>query len=134
MYSTYYVGIFSMLPVIILSLIVQYVMQATYKKYSGISNSGNLTGAEMAETILRRAGIHDVHVECGNGHLSDHYNPSSKVVRLSPDVFNGISISALGVAAHECGHAIQHNVGYFPLKIRNAAVGITNFSSKLLYI
>ncbi len=134
MYSTYYVGIFSMLPVILLSLVVQFLMQSTYKKFSVISNSNRLSGAQMAETILRRAGIYDVTVECGNRYLSDHYNPAKKVVQLSPDVYNGTSISAVGVAAHECGHAIQHSVGYFPLQIRSSVVGITNFSSKILYI
>jgi len=134
MYSEYYVGIFSMLPVILLSLVIQFLMQSTYRKFSGISNSEHLSGAQMAETILHRAGIYDVAIECGNGHLSDHYNPAKKVVRLSPDVYNGTTISAVGVAAHECGHAIQHNAGYFPLKLRNSVVGITNFSSKLLYV
>ncbi len=133
MFQTYYFGIYAMLPVLLLGLIVQARMQSTYSKYAKLSNTRGLTGAQMAETILRGAGIHDVDVVCIKGQLSDHFDPTKKVVRLSEQVYNGTSIASVGVAAHECGHAIQHNVGYFPIRIRSAVVGITNFSSKLLY-
>ena len=133
LFNSYYFGIFTMLPVIILGLIVQAHLKSTYAKYSKISNSRGMTGAQMAEMILRGAGIFDVSVVCINGTLSDHFDPTKKVVRLSSGVYNGTSIASIGVAAHECGHAIQHQVGYFPIRIRSAVVGITNFSSKLLY-
>ncbi len=129
----YYFGIYSMLPVLILGILVQIRLKSTYSKYSGLRNSRGMTGAQMAEMILRNAGIYDVQVTCVSGHLSDHFNPAKKVVALSNEVYNGSSIASIGIAAHECGHAIQHAVGYFPIKIRTAVVGITNFSSKLLY-
>lgn len=133
LFSSYYFGIFAMLPVLLLGVIVQARLKSTYAKYAGINNSRGMTGAQMAEAILHGAGIYDVNVVCINGHLSDHFDPTKKVVRLSGDVYNGTSIAAIGIAAHECGHAIQHNVGYFPIRVRSAVVGITNFSSKLLY-
>lgn len=128
-----YYGIFAMLPLILLGVIVQARMNAAYSKYSKIANNKNMSGAVIAKLILEGAGIYDVEINCVNGRLSDHYDPVRKTVNLSADVFNGTSIASIGVAAHECGHAIQHNVGYFPLKLRSAAVGITNFSSKILY-
>lgn len=133
LFNSYYFGIFAMLPVLLLGVIVQARLKSTYSKYAGIHNSRGMTGAQMAEAILRGAGIYDVSVVCINGHLSDHFDPTKKVVRLSADVYNGTSIASIGIAAHECGHAIQHNVGYFPIRVRSAVVGITNFSSKLLY-
>ncbi len=133
LFQTYYFGIFAMLPVLLLVIIVQIRMQSTYSKYAGLSNGKGMTGAQMAEMILRRAGIHDVQVVCIGGQLSDHFDPTKKVVRLSERVYNGTSIASVGIAAHECGHAIQHSVGYFPIRVRSAVVGITNFSSKLLY-
>ena len=133
LFHSYYFGIFTMLPVLVLSLIVQSRMQSVYSKYSKYANSRGMTGAQMAEVILRGAGIFDVSVTCVGGHLSDHFDPTKKVVRLSEQVYHGTSIASIGIAAHECGHAIQHNVGYFPIRVRSAVVGITNFSSKLLY-
>lgn len=133
LFNSYYFGIFTMLPVILLGLFVQAHLQSTYSKYSKVSNSRNLTGAQMAEFILQSAGIFDVNVVCINGKLSDHFDPTKKVVRLSSEVYNGTSIASIGIAAHECGHAIQHQVGYFPIRVRSTVVGITNFSSKLLY-
>lgn len=122
-----------MLPVLILGVLVQIRLKSTYSKYSGIQNSRGITGAQMAEMILRNAGIYDVQVTCVSGQLSDHFHPIKKIVALSDEVYNGSSIASIGIAAHECGHAIQHSVGYFPIKVRSAVVGITNFSSKLLY-
>ncbi len=133
LFQTYYFGIFTMLPVLILSLIVQSRMQSAYSKYSKLSNGRGMTGAQMAEHILHGAGIYDVNITCVSGHLSDHFDPTKKVVRLSEQVYNGTSVASIGIAAHECGHAIQHHVGYFPIRLRSAVVGITNFSSKLLY-
>ncbi len=134
LFNSYYIGIYAMLPVLLISLFVQTRLQSTYSKYSKIENGRRMTGAQMAEMILRGAGIHDVSVVCIGGNLSDHYNPAKKVVSLSSAVYNGTSIASIGIAAHECGHAIQHQVGYFPIRVRSAVVGITNFSSKLLYV
>ncbi|MBQ7935139.1 MAG: zinc metallopeptidase [Clostridia bacterium] len=133
LFQSYYFGFFTMLPVLILGMIVQAKLQTTYSKYAKTANSRGITGAQMAEMILRGAGIYDVNVVCINGHLSDHFDPTKKVVRLSSDVYNGTSIASIGIAAHECGHAIQHQVQYFPIRVRSAVVGITNFSSRLLY-
>ena len=89
-----------------------------------------MTGAQMAEMILRGAGIFDVTVTCINGKLSDHFDPTKKVVRLSSEVYNGTSIASIGVAAHECGHAIQHAVGYTPIKLRTMFVPVVNIFSQ----
>lgn len=128
-----YYGIFAMLPVILLGIIVQLRMSSAYSKYSKITNDRNMNGATIAKMILEGAGIYDVEINCVNGQLTDHYDPVRKKVNLSSSVFNGTSIASIGVAAHECGHAIQHHIGYFPLRVRSATVGITNFSSKILY-
>ncbi|MBQ8894208.1 MAG: zinc metallopeptidase [Clostridia bacterium] len=133
MFYSYGFGLYAMIPVILLGLFVHVHLKTTYSKYSGIANVRGMTGAQMAESILRGAGIYDVGVVCIQGQLSDHFDPSKKVVRLSEQVYNGTSIASIGVAAHECGHAIQHDVGYFPIRLRSAVVGITNFSSKILY-
>ncbi len=133
MYFYGYYGMFAMLPVILFGIIVQIRLKNVYSKYSRTGNSRDFTGAAMAEMILHGAGIYDVQINCINGNLSDHYDPTKKVVSLSNDVYNGTSIAAIGIAAHECGHAIQHHEQYFPIRLRSAIVGITNFSSKLLY-
>ena len=134
LFYSYYFGIFSILPVILLGLIVQVRLQSTYSKFSAVRNSRGITGGEMAELILRNAGIRDVSVVCIGGQLSDHFDPVKKVVRLSEQVYSGSSIASIGVAAHECGHAIQYQEEYVPIRIRSAIIGVTNFSSKLLYI
>lgn len=123
-----------MIPLFIFSMIIQSRLNSTYSKFSKTENSCGMTGAQIAEMILRGAGIYDVQVTCINGKLSDHFDPTKKVVRLSQEVYNGSSIAAIGIAAHECGHAIQHHVAYFPIRIRSSVVGITNFSSKVLYV
>jgi Zn-dependent membrane protease YugP len=128
-----YYGIFAMLPVLLIGIVVQIRLKNAYSKYSTIGNTRGMTGAMMAEQILRGAGIYDVTVTCISGNLTDHFDPTKKVVALSADVYNGTSIASIGIAAHECGHAIQHHTAYFPIRVRSAVVGITNFSSKLLY-
>ena len=133
MFYNYYFGTYLMIPLIIFSLIVQFRLNSTYSKYSGIANSRGMTGGQMAEMILRNAGIYNVSVVCINGKLTDHFDPTQRVVRLSSEVYNGTSIAAVGIAAHECGHAIQYSIGYIPMKLRASVVGITNFSSKILY-
>lgn len=134
MYFYGYYGIFAMLPVILLGLLVQFRMNSAYSKYSKIANNQNMSGAMIAKHILEGAGIYNVEIRCVNGQLTDHYDPMRKIVNLSANVYNGTSVASIGVAAHECGHAIQHHIGYFPLRLRSATVGITNFSSKILYI
>ena len=98
--------------------IPQMLVMSTYKKFAKVKASTNLTGADVAKSILQNAGIHDVKVVSTTGELSDHYDPTQKVVRLSEDIYYGNSISSYGIAAHEVGHAIQDNRGYLPMKIR----------------
>ena len=108
-------------------------VKSTYSKFSTYRSMTNMTGAQVAERLLRNAGLNDVKVGHVSGELSDHYNPSSKVVNLSDSVYNSTSVAAIGVAAHECGHAIQHAKGYAPLKLRTAFVPVANFGSKLAW-
>ena len=103
----------------------------TYKKFSEHRNRRGLTAEAVAAQILREAGITDVRIEHVSGSLTDHYSPKEKVLRLSDSVYGSTSVAAIGVAAHECGHAIQHNVGYGPLNLRSAAVPIANIGSRL---
>ncbi len=119
------------IPGIILSGIAQMKISSAYGYYSRISNSKGLRGAEVAKELLRISGISDVSVEMVGGRLSDHYDPTKKVVRLSQDVYGGNSIASLSVAAHEVGHAIQHHYGYVPLSIRSSIAPIVGISSNL---
>lgn len=114
-----------------LSLLASAKVNSTYSKYSRIRSMTGLTGAQAAEKILYQAGIRDVRVEHVRGNLTDHYDPSAKVVRLSDATYNSPSVAAVGVAAHECGHVLQHYEGYAPLKIRTALVPAANIGSKL---
>lgn len=114
-------------------LLAQAKMKSTFGKYSRVRNHSGMTGREAAERILRSAGIHDVQVQHVPGNLTDHYDPRSKVLRLSDATYNSSSVAALGVAAHECGHAIQHDTGYAPLQIRGALVPLVNFGSAVAW-
>jgi uncharacterized protein len=116
----------------IFSLIVSSVLKRKFKKYSKIPMSQGMSGKDVAEKMLRDNGIFDVQVVSTEGQLSDHYNPATKTVALSRDVFYGQSISAAAVAAHECGHAVQHANAYAPLKLRSALVPIQNVSATIL--
>ena len=131
-YYDYY-SLVLLLPVMIFSLIIQGVLNTTYSKYKNIQNSRNITGAQISQMILQSAGVFDVTITTVSGNLTDHFDPKRKVIRLSPDVYNGTSIASIGIAAHEAGHALQYASDYFPIKIRSAIVGVTNFSSRLLY-
>lgn len=113
----------------IISGIASMNVQRTYKKYSRIRNSRGITSNQVAEHILHAAGIYDVRIERIRGNLTDHYSPNEKVLRLSDAVYGQTSVAALGVAAHECGHAIQHQQGYAPLKLRSASVPLANIGS-----
>ncbi|HET9570742.1 MAG TPA: zinc metallopeptidase [Bacteroidales bacterium] len=114
----------------LLSWIVQKVLQSKFKKYSVIALPNGLTGKDVAEKMLRENGITDVKVEHVEGRLTDHYNPATKIVNLSEDVYFGDSISAAAVAAHECGHAVQHAKAYAFLNLRSKLVPAVSFASK----
>ena len=118
-----------LIAVMILSFVVQQKLQSRFTKYSAIRNSSGLTGAQVAEKMLTDNGIYDVKVVSVQGRLTDHYNPQTKTVNLSEDVYYQNSIAAAAVAAHECGHAVQHAVGYAPLKLRSALVPVVNFAN-----
>ncbi len=106
-------------------------VNGTFSKYSGVRSRSGLTGAEAARRILQSQGIYDVTVQSVSGSLTDHYDPRTKTVNLSDSVYGQISVAAIGVAAHECGHAIQDNTGYAPLRLRSAFVPVANLGSKL---
>lgn len=108
-------------------------VRTTFNKYSSYRSMSGMTGAQAAQRILHAAGIHDVTIKRISGSLTDHYNPANKTLNLSESVCNQTSVAAVGVAAHECGHAIQHARGYLPLKLRSAFVPIANFGSTLAW-
>jgi Predicted Zn-dependent protease len=115
-----------------ISMLVGGVLKSKFTAYSRIPLSAGLTGAEVAMKMLRDNGIYDVKVISSNGFLSDHYNPLNKTVNLSPDVYNGVSIAAAAVAAHECGHAVQHATAYQWLTLRSKLVPVVSFSSGIV--
>ena len=119
------------IAIAILSYIVQASLKSKFEKYSKISLSNGMTGREVAEKMLRDNGIYDVRVISTPGMLTDHFNPANKTVNLSEGVYSSCSVAAAAVAAHECGHAIQHNVNYAPLNIRSAIVPVANIGSSL---
>jgi Zn-dependent membrane protease YugP len=117
---------------LILSLIVGETLKAKFRKYSKIPVSQGMTGKDVAEKMLRDHGITDVTITSVKGTLTDHYNPANKTVNLSENVYYGQNISAAAVAAHECGHAVQHALAYAPLKVRTALVPLQNVSAQVL--
>ena len=118
-----------MLPALLLSLAATLLTRGVFKKYSTVPAASGLTGAQAAERMLRSQGVFDVKIERIDGFLSDHYDPSEKVLRLSPDVYDSDSLSAIGVACHEAGHALQHAHAYAPLALRTALVPLAQFGS-----
>lgn len=122
-----------LIPAILLSLYAQAKVQGAYAKWSQVRSASGVSGAMAARELLNRAGLDHVRVEMVQGHLTDHYDPRTKTLRLSPQVYNSSSIAALGIAAHETGHAIQHDVGYYPLALRNSLVPVANFGSNLAF-
>ncbi len=118
-------------PVLIFSMLAQWAVKANFSKYSKIRNSYGISGAEIARLILERNGIMDVKVEPTNGWLSDHYSPTERVLRLSEPVYNSNSIAAIGVAAHEAGHALQHKYGYSMMTIRQSLAYPASFASNI---
>lgn len=119
-------------PTIILGIYAQFKVQNTYRKWSQVGSRSGITGREAAAYVLRKAGISDVDITSTQGHLTDHYDPSNKRLVLSEENYHGNSLAALGVAAHEAGHAVQHATGYSMLKLRMSMVPITMFASKML--
>ena len=134
----YYYGFdplyFLILISVVIAMVAQYKVKSTYSKYSRVRSDLGLTGAQAAQKILNMNGIYDVSIQHSAGDLTDNYNPRNKVLSLSDAVYNSTSIAAIGVAAHECGHAIQHDVGYAPLLIRNTIAPVVNIASSLSWI
>jgi Zn-dependent membrane protease YugP len=120
-------------PGLLLGLIAQVLVKSTFSKYSKVTFRNRMTGGQVARAILERAGILDVRVEEVSGFLSDHYDPRTKTLRLSPAVYRQNSVSAAGVAAHEVGHALQHQAGYAPLALRSALVPAAQIGSTLWF-
>lgn len=127
----YYTSYIIMIPAILIAMWASFNVKSTYKKYSKVINSRGLTGAQVARQILDMNGLNNVRVEHIAGDLTDHFDPRANVVRLSDTVYNNPSVAAVGVAAHECGHAVQYQHDYFPMKIRAAIIPATNFGSRL---
>lgn len=115
----------------IVGMLVQWKLKSIFAKYSKVLSPGGLTGAQIAQKMLNDNGIYDISVTCIKGQLTDHYDPTKKTVNLSEDVYRMNSVAAAAVAAHECGHAVQHKVGYAPLRLRTALVPAVSISSKL---
>jgi Zn-dependent membrane protease YugP len=122
------------LPPMLLVLWAQARVKGAYERYSQIRNMANLTGAQVARILLRARGLEAIDVEMVDGNLTDHYDPSSKTLRLSPGVYSTPSVAAMGIVAHEVGHAVQDQVGYAPLKLRAALVPAVNLGSTLGYL
>ena len=118
---------------VVICMIASARMNATFSRYSKVRSHSGMTGREAAERILMQAGIRDVRVEHISGNLTDHYDPRSKTLRLSDATYNSNSVAAVGVAAHECGHAIQHETGYVPLSVRGSLVPVANFGSTIAW-
>ena len=127
--STYFLVIIGA----VICMIASARVNSTFNKYSAYRSMSGMTGAQAAERILHAAGIYDVKIRRVSGSLTDHYNPANKTLNLSDSVCNETSVAAVGVAAHECGHAIQHARGYLPLRLRSAFVPIANFGSMLAW-
>jgi Zn-dependent membrane protease YugP len=118
-------------PAVLIALIAQVRVKSAFRKYSQLLNQRGYTGYEIARRILDINGLSHVRIEQVAGSLTDHFDPSANVVRLSSDVYNSTSVAAIGVAAHECGHAVQYRVGYFPIKIRKAILPVTQIGSSM---
>lgn len=120
-------------PAMLLAVWAQFKVKRAFSKYSKVGVSSRVSGAQAAATMLREAGLHDVGIEEVRGFLSDHYDPRKKVLRLSPQVYRGTSVAAVGVACHEAGHAVQHAARYAPLALRNAIVPVASIGSWLAW-
>lgn len=119
------------MPAVLFSLIASSMVNSTFKKYSQVRSRRGITGADAARRVLDANGLYHVKIERIRGNLNDHYDPRTNVIRLSDSTYDNPSTAAIGVAAHEAGHAVQHAVGYFPIKIRSAIIPATNLGAKL---
>lgn len=122
------------LPALAFSLWAQYRVTSTFKRYSQVGVRSGMTGAQAAEAVMRAGGVSGIAIERHQGFLSDHFDPKARALRLSPEVYDGKSISSIAVAAHEAGHSIQDAQGYAPLALRSALVPVTNIGSRLWWI
>lgn len=123
-----------LLPAIIISAFAQFKIKSSFSKYSKVNSANGYTGAQVARILLDDDGLFNIPVEIAPGKLTDHYDPSKRVMRLSEEVYYGTSVAAIGVAAHETGHAIQHKEHYVPLELRNSIVPAVNFSSNASWL
>lgn len=128
-YMGWYASSIILIPALLLIFYAQAKVKSNYNKYSQVLNLRNLSGAKAARMMLDANGLQHVNINITNGKLTDHYDPRTKTVTLSADVYNNSTIASVGVACHECGHAIQHDVGYSPLKLRSLVIPIANFGS-----
>lgn len=124
---------FIILPALFFAMWAQSRVQSTYQRYARVHARSGLTGAEVARRLLNEAGLYDIPVEQVQGHLTDHFDPKKRVIRLSTGVYKSSSLAALGIAAHETGHAIQHAEGYIPLAFRNNIFPLANIGSRLAF-
>lgn len=122
-----------LIPGLLLALYAQFKVQSAFARFVQVQAVSGMTGAQVAQKLLQDAGINDVNVEQTAGHLTDHYDPRKKALRLSSEVFNGSSLASLGIAAHETGHAMQHHQDYLPLSIRAKFVPVAQFGSTLAF-
>ena len=127
-YDPYYILI---IIGVVISLAASAKVQSTFRKYDQVRSRTGMTGAEAARRLLQAQGIYDVSIQRVSGNLTDHYDPRANVIRLSDTVYNSTSVAAIGVAAHEAGHAVQYAVGYVPIRIRSAVIPISQFGSSL---
>ena len=119
-----------LLPVLLITVYAQAKVNSSFKRYSRVTNRRYLTGAQAAEAVLRRHGVYGVRIERVAGNLTDHYDPRTNVIRLSQSVYDSPTIAAVGVAAHEAGHAVQYAVGYGPIRLRSALIPVTQVGSQ----
>ena len=123
-----------LIPVLLLSLWAQAQVSGNFKRYSGVANRRRLTGAQAAEAVLRAHGVYDVAIRPCSGNLTDHYDPRDNSISLSENVYNSVSIAAVGVAAHEAGHAVQYAENYGPVRLRTAIIPATQIGSKFSFV
>lgn len=123
--------LYLVVPCLLLSLFAQHLVNSNFRRYSQVMSSRRITGAEAVQIVLRYYGVQAVRVEPIGGHLTDHYDPRTNVVRLSQEVYHSTSVASIGVACHEAGHAVQYAKGYAPIKLRAAIIPITNIGSKM---
>ena len=123
-----------LVPAILFTIYAQFKVSSTTSRFLRVNTQRGFTGEQVARRILESNGLYDVRIEMVRGHLSDHYDPRNKVLRLSQDIYYGTSVTSVAVAAHECGHAIQHAKGYVPLNLRSSLVPVVNFASNISWL